>query len=53
MRAGLEQRIRAINHYIHDVYHRREILKAGIVPEELGVPESGLSAGDEWSEGPA
>ncbi len=35
MRAGLEQRIRAINHYIHDAYHRREILKAGIVPEEL------------------
>ena len=33
--AGLEQRIKAINHYIHDVYHRREILKAGIVPEDL------------------
>jgi uncharacterized circularly permuted ATP-grasp superfamily protein len=35
LRAGLEQRIRAINHYIRDVYHRREILKAKIVPEEL------------------
>src|SRR6478735_2796492 len=28
--AGLEQRIKAINAYIHDVYHRREILKAGV-----------------------
>src|SRR5437764_6541790 len=35
LRAGLEQRVRAINLYIADVYHRREILKAGIVPEEL------------------
>src|SRR5260370_26092175 len=35
LRAGLEQRIKAINHYIHDVYHRREILKAGMVPEDL------------------
>jgi uncharacterized circularly permuted ATP-grasp superfamily protein len=35
LRAGLEQRVRAVNHYIRDVYGRREILKAGIVPEEL------------------
>ena len=35
LRAGLEQRVKAINHYIRDVYGRREILKAGIVPEEL------------------
>src|SRR5215211_2477175 len=35
LRAGLEQRVKAINHYIGDVYTRREILKAGIVPEEL------------------
>jgi uncharacterized circularly permuted ATP-grasp superfamily protein len=33
--AGLEQRVRAINAYIRDVYGRREILKAGIVPEDL------------------
>ena len=32
---GLEQRVKAINAYIKDVYGRREILKAGIVPEEL------------------
>src|SRR6266487_4486895 len=35
LRAGLEQRIKAINHYIRDVYNRREILKAGVVPEDL------------------
>src|SRR2546426_2371864 len=35
LRAGLEQRVKAINHYIRDVYTRREILKAGIVPEDL------------------
>src|SRR5436853_1092902 len=33
--AGLGQRVKAINHYIRDVYGRREILKAGIVPEDL------------------
>ena len=32
---GLEQRTKAINHYIKDVYSKREILKAGIVPEDL------------------
>src|ERR1700735_613346 len=35
LRLGLEQRIKAINLYIKDVYGRREILKAGIVPEDL------------------
>ncbi len=35
LRGGLEQRVKAINLYINDVYGRREILKAGIVPEEL------------------
>jgi uncharacterized circularly permuted ATP-grasp superfamily protein len=32
---GLEQRVRALNAYIKDVYHRRDIIRAGIVPEEL------------------
>jgi uncharacterized circularly permuted ATP-grasp superfamily protein len=32
---GLKQRVEAINRYIHDVYHRREILAAGIVPDDL------------------
>src|SRR5215813_5924911 len=35
VRRGLEQRVRTINAYIGDIYGRREILKAGIVPEEL------------------
>jgi uncharacterized circularly permuted ATP-grasp superfamily protein len=35
VRAGLEQRIKAINLYIKDVYGAREILKAGVVPEDL------------------
>src|SRR6478672_473977 len=33
--AGLEQRVKAINAYIRDVYGRREILRAGILPEDL------------------
>jgi uncharacterized circularly permuted ATP-grasp superfamily protein len=32
---GLEQRVRALNLYIKDVYGKREVLKAGIVPEDL------------------
>ena len=32
---GLEQRVKAINAYIRDIYSGREILRAGIVPEDL------------------
>ncbi len=35
LRAGLEQRVKALNAYIRDVYSRREILKAGIIPDDL------------------
>src|SRR5215467_5349689 len=35
LRAGLEQRVKAINLYIKDVYGRREALRAGVVPEDL------------------
>ena len=35
LRVGLEQRVKALNLYIKDVYGRREILKAGHVPEDL------------------
>src|ERR1700680_2813795 len=35
VRRGLQQRMKAINAYIKDVYSRREILKANIVPEDL------------------
>jgi uncharacterized circularly permuted ATP-grasp superfamily protein len=32
---GLEQRVKTINAYIRDIYGRREILRAGVVPEDL------------------
>ncbi|MGI9608255.1 MAG: circularly permuted type 2 ATP-grasp protein [Acidimicrobiales bacterium] len=32
---GIEQRVRAINAFLHDIYHRQEIVKAGRVPEHL------------------
>lgn len=32
---GIEQRVRAINAFLHDIYHRQEILKAGRVPAHL------------------
>src|SRR3954468_13102800 len=35
LRRGLEQRVKAINAYLRDIYGRREILKAGIVPDDL------------------
>ncbi|MBC7436698.1 MAG: circularly permuted type 2 ATP-grasp protein [Bdellovibrionales bacterium] len=31
---GLVQRVTALNKFIHDVYHKQEIIKAGLVPEE-------------------
>jgi uncharacterized circularly permuted ATP-grasp superfamily protein len=34
MRAGLVQRVTALNRFIHDVYHGQEILKAGVVPAD-------------------
>jgi uncharacterized circularly permuted ATP-grasp superfamily protein len=35
LEAGLVQRIRALNLFLHDVYHERHILRAGVVPEDL------------------
>ncbi len=32
---GLEQRVRALNLYLADIYGKQSILKAGIVPEDL------------------
>ncbi|HWT99442.1 MAG TPA: circularly permuted type 2 ATP-grasp protein [Terriglobales bacterium] len=32
---GLEQRVRAINLYLADIYGRQDILRAGLIPEEL------------------
>ncbi|MGZ8387628.1 MAG: circularly permuted type 2 ATP-grasp protein [Rhodoplanes sp.] len=35
LQRGLEQRVRAINLYLNDIYSARAILKAGIIPEDL------------------
>lgn len=32
---GIEQRVRAINAFLHDIYNRQEILRAGRVPVDL------------------
>lgn len=32
---GLKQRIKALNLFIHDMYHDRQIVKDGVVPEEI------------------
>ena len=32
---GIEQRVRALNAFLHDIYHRQEILRAGRLPVEL------------------
>jgi uncharacterized circularly permuted ATP-grasp superfamily protein len=33
--AGLKQRAKALNHFIHDIYHDQEIVKDGIFPEDV------------------
>jgi len=33
--SGLKQRVKALNHFIHDVYHKQSIVKDGILPAEL------------------
>jgi uncharacterized circularly permuted ATP-grasp superfamily protein len=32
---GLTQRVKALNAFIQDIYHTREILRAGIIPDDL------------------
>ncbi len=32
---GIEQRVRAINAFLHDIYHRQEILRAKRIPEGI------------------
>lgn len=38
--AGVKQRVKALNAFLHDVYHERKILKDGIVPAELVLANS-------------
>jgi uncharacterized circularly permuted ATP-grasp superfamily protein len=35
LRRGLEQRVKAINLFVKDIYSKREILRAGAIPEDL------------------
>src|SRR5687767_15531857 len=32
---GIEQRVRALNAFLFDIYHRREIVRAGRIPADL------------------
>jgi uncharacterized circularly permuted ATP-grasp superfamily protein len=32
---GIEQRVRAINAFLYDIYHRQEIVRAGRLPKEM------------------
>ncbi len=32
---GIEQRVRAINQFLYDIYHRQEIIRAGRIPEHM------------------
>ena len=34
LEAGLRQRVTALNRFLFDVYHDRDILRAGVIPEE-------------------
>ena len=38
--AGIEQRVRALNTFMHDIYHRQEIIKAGRIPADLVINNS-------------
>ncbi|MEO1206559.1 MAG: circularly permuted type 2 ATP-grasp protein [Pseudomonadota bacterium] len=38
--AGIEQRVRALNAFLHDIYHGQEILRAGRVPTDLVIQNS-------------
>ncbi len=38
--AGIEQRVKALNAFLYDIYHRQEIVKAGIIPEDLIIQNS-------------
>ncbi|HEY6721858.1 MAG TPA: circularly permuted type 2 ATP-grasp protein, partial [Burkholderiales bacterium] len=34
LEAGLRQRVKALNRFIHDIYHRQSIVRAGVIPPE-------------------
>ena len=38
--AGIVQRVKALNAFMYDIYHRQEIIKAGRIPAELVIQNS-------------
>ena len=38
--AGIEQRVRALNAFLYDIYHSQDIVRAGRIPAELIVQNS-------------
>ena len=38
--AGIEQRVKALNAFMYDIYHRQEIIKAGRIPADLVIQNS-------------
>ena len=41
LECGLEQRVRALNMFLWDIYHEKKIIKDGIVPEEFVYSSKG------------
>jgi uncharacterized circularly permuted ATP-grasp superfamily protein len=41
MARGLRQRVKALNMFLHDIYHEQHILKAGIIPAEQILANQG------------
>src|SRR5579862_8002058 len=39
---GLKQRVDALNRFLHDIYHEQAILKAGVIPPEQVLKNSGF-----------
>ncbi len=39
--AGVKQRVRALNMFLHDIYHDQKILKDGVVPRDLVLGNQG------------
>jgi len=44
LESGALQRVRALNMFLHDAYHEREICRAGVVPEEMIVENEAYRA---------
>ena len=40
---GLEQRVRALNAFLYDIYHRQEIIRAGRIPEDIYINNSAFA----------